>query len=346
MRKMECLLIADDLTGACDSAVHFVAAGMRTWVPLGVEPAPTDAKVIACSTESRDIDPAEAVCRIRRLAGAMRSREPRIIFKKIDSVLRGNTGMEIVAALEAFACDAAVVNPAFPAMGRVVSSGALRVPCDAGFAPVALAPWLRAHGACDCAHALPGSVADAIDAGARFVSTDAVCHNDLDALAAETLACGRRILWAGSGGLARALARHLASAPEPPLEAAPIRGPVLFCVGSDHPVTVEQQRRLVEQRPGQHAVLAIPCGSLGADVLRESLSVRRPAALFVTGGETASLVCAAINAQSIELKREFLPGIPLGILHGGSLHGLPLLTKSGGFGAPDDLIRIADYFHA
>ncbi len=358
-RRMECLLVADDLTGACDSAVHFAAAGLRVFVPLAADGAPREAQVLAYSTESRDIDPAEAASRIRQLAGRLQGEEPGVLYKKIDSTLRGNTGVEIVAALQAFHCDAAVVNPAFPAMGRIVRCGVLCIPRDPGFRPIGLTGYLRANGAEACAHAGAGSIAAAIDSGARFVTCDAVCDEDLAALATEVLGAGKRILWAGSAGLARALARHLTLDGGPHWPASSGRGPVLFCIGSDHPVTVEQQRRLAEHRGvappgsdvfsalarGQHVVLPSPLGSTGAGLLRRRSSDWRPAALFVSGGDTASLVCAALGVRSIEVRREFLPGIPEGILHGGTLDGVPVLTKSGGFGAPDDLIRIADYFH-
>ena len=356
--RMECLLVADDLTGACDSAVHFAAVGLRVFVSTAPDGAPREAQVFACSTESRDIDPAEAAYRIRQLAGRLRAQSPRIRYKKIDSTLRGNTGVEIVAALEAFGCDAAVVNPAFPAMGRIVRCGALHIPREPSFRPIELTGWLRAYGAEACVHVAAGSLAAAIDSGAQFVSCDAVCNEDLAALAAEVLAVGKRILWVGSAGLAAALACHLAIDCGAHHSPACSCGPVLFCVGSDHPVTVEQQRRLAERcsvappgsdifgalAAGQHVVLPIPRGRTGADPLRRRFSDCRPAALFVSGGDTASLVCAALGARSIELRREFAPGIPEGILHGGTLDGVPVLTKSGGFGAPDDLIRIADYF--
>lgn len=339
---LRCILIADDLTGACDSAVHFAAGGLRTLVPLAPDAAPGAAQVLAFSTESRGLAPADAACRVRQLAGRLRDWHPCVVFKKIDSVLRGNSGFEIAAALDAFACDAAVVNPAFPAMGRTVREGALHSGRDRGFQPVELAGWLRAHGARPCRHVAAGSLAAAIEAGARFVSLDAVCEEDLAALAVEILALRRPILWAGSAGLASALARHLATGGalrEPDWRP----GPVLFCIGSDHPVTLEQQRRLAEAR----GIAATPIATGGAlEALRRRMAGDRPAALFVSGGDTASLVCAAIGAQAIGLRREFAPGIPLGILHGGPGDGLPILTKSGGFGAPDDLIRIADYYHA
>jgi uncharacterized protein YgbK (DUF1537 family) len=368
--RVECLVIADDLTGACDSTVYFAAAGLRTTVPLTPDCARNGSQVLAFSTESRDIHPAEAGCRIRQLAGRVWAIEAGVVFKKIDSTLRGNTGVEIVAALDAFDCEAAVVNPAFPAMGRAVRSGSLRVTTDALFRPIEVAQWLRSHGAVSCRHVAAGAIAAAIAGGARFVSLDAVCADDLARIAAEILALRRRILWAGSAGLAAALANILAAQVRGPVVALAIPavhpGPVLFCLGSDHPVTLEQQRRLLEKKAavllhagsataeqvstalgrGQHVVLRIPREDFAAGSVRGLISGCRPAALLLSGGDTAALVCRAVSAQAIELRRELAPGIPAGILQGGSFDGAPVITKSGGFGAPGDLVQIADYFYA
>src|SRR5262249_10177144 len=57
------LVIADDLTGACDSAVHFSAEGRRTMAIVAGDQAAGDAQVLALTTESRDVEPAEAVRR-------------------------------------------------------------------------------------------------------------------------------------------------------------------------------------------------------------------------------------------------------------------------------------------
>lgn len=298
---MICAVIADDLTGACDSAVQFAAVGLRTVVAIEGEP---EADVVGWSTESRDVEPAEAACRVRRLAGRARAD---ILFKKIDSTLRGNTQTEILAALEAFGLDAALVNPAFPEMGRVVEGGWLRVTTDPSFQPIHL-PTLLGDPRC-------------------------VCFDDL----AEVKAMfGRRALWAGSAGMAAALAWCVArNGPfDLPVERP---GPALFCIGSNHPVTLAQERRLLEQRNA--VVMRIERGRF--EPIRAT-----PSALFVCGGDTASLVCRGLGVQAIELRRELARGIPAGIMRGGALDGTPIATKSGGFGAPDDLIHIADYFHA
>jgi len=236
-----CLLIADDLTGACDAAIHFAMRGYRTVVSIEPAPDDCDADVLAISTESRGFDRDELrgvfadlgraewggprnmpSCRETGSGNARESkkkadREVRPtgptdnrptgiqaaahFFKKIDSTLRGNVGAEVSLAAEAFGCDAALITPAFPAMGRTVDSGFLRV-AGAGFAPIGMIAYWREQGLCGCAHLPVREVAAALEAGTRFVSADAASDSDLDAIAAAGLASARRILWAGSAGLA------------------------------------------------------------------------------------------------------------------------------------------------
>jgi uncharacterized protein YgbK (DUF1537 family) len=197
--------------------------------------------------------------------------------------------------------------------------------------------------------------------GARLISVDAGSDADLNDIAATldgkcgadfslrtgtpagAPAAGRRVLWAGSAGLASALARSLAEVVELPSIAA--SGPILFCIGSDHAVTLEQQSTLLSNRSCA-VVLRIPRGRMTDDEARAHISAARPAALFVSGGDTASLVFRAIDARSIELHAEIVPGVPYGTLRGGMFDGLPVVTKSGGFGDRDTLVNVADFFHA
>jgi uncharacterized protein YgbK (DUF1537 family) len=267
----------------------------------------------------------------------------RILFKKIDSTLRGNVGAEIAAASTAFGCDAAVITPAFPAMGRTVEEGYLRVN---GAEAVELLARLGLEA---CTHVKPGSVSAAIEAGARFISVDAMCDLDLDAIAAQALGAGKRILWAGSAGLASALARTLpwGESPVPgcPLgTAAPPASSVLFCIGSDHPVTVEQQRHLLALGRSEHVVLNLAVRQTSVERVRELVGNTAAGALVLSGGDTASLVCRALGVRRIELKDEIVPGIPWGYLSGGTFDQLRVATKSGGFGAPHALIQVADFF--
>ncbi len=240
---------------------------------------PTAARVVAISTDSRDLPPAEVRRGISNVAAEYPTAS--VIFKKIDSTLRGSPGIEIAAALEAFDCEDAVVCPAFPKLHRIVRGGYLHVTSDPGFSPIDVAARLAPYD--------------------RIACPDADCDEDLDLIAANLLPRGRRVLWAGSGGLAAALARRLGQlcTPAPP----PATGQVLFCIGSDHPVTLAQQSALAAARAGGHVLQRVPRGTPF-----EPIFPVQPAALFLSGGDTASLVCRAIGAQRIELCAEIVPG--------------------------------------
>jgi uncharacterized protein YgbK (DUF1537 family) len=240
-------------------------------------------------------------------------------------------GAEVAAARTVLGCDAAIITPAFPSMRRTVSAGFLRVE-GAPFEPIHLPSNLRLEG---CRHVTPLDVSEALRSGAPFVSVDAACDQDLDCIVAAGMCRGLQILWAGSAGLAAALARTLWDklVPQPPR--AP--QPVLFCIGSDHPVTVEQQRRLQTERAAE--VLWIPRSGVTAEQIGAG-----PGALLLSGGDTALAVCRALGAYRIDLIDEIEPGIPFGRLVGGMRDGCLVATKSGGFGTPDSLIKVADFF--
>src|SRR2546428_804630 len=121
-------IVADDLTGACDTGALFAARGP---VPVTVWPdPPLRAPVSVVDTESRALDPADAARRVTAVArNVARSR----FFKKIDSTLRGPIGAEVDALLRATSCPTALVCPALPAEHRVVVERVLIV----GAVPVA-----------------------------------------------------------------------------------------------------------------------------------------------------------------------------------------------------------------
>ena len=321
--------------------------------------------MVAISTESRDL-PADEIRRAMfTAAGEFPGDCAARVFKKIDSTLRGNTGVEIAAALEAFDCDAAVVCPAFPNVHRIVEGGHLRVRNAPEFTPIEVAGRLRLQAGLACLHVRPEGITAMLAEGRRLVSVDASRDLDLDCIAAAILPMGRRVLWVGSGGLASALARGTGGECAP--AATPARsGPALFCIGSDHGVTLAQQAALLAERRavlfhgegatresiggalalGKHVVLRIPRGVVSMDQVRGQISGVAAAALVLSGGDTASLVCRAAGVQHIELCDEIVPGVPRGILQGGEFDGVPVATKSGGFGDRDTLIQVADYFHA
>jgi uncharacterized protein YgbK (DUF1537 family) len=368
--QLECLLIADDLTGACDAAVHFAAWGRATAACLDLGSDAADLAgldVVAISTDTRDAPPGKFRRMAAQAARQFADCRIRVLFKKIDSTLRGKAAVEIRTAAEAFGCEATVVTPAFPAMGRVVQAGHLRLVAAADFQSIHLPTYFCAQGV-DCVHVCPGGVRKALDAGARYVSVDAASDGDLDDIVCEVLACGRKMLWAGSGGLAGALARVGRAAAPTPIARPAQAGAVLFCIGSKHAVTLEQQRYLVAESGAavfsagagtakldsvgdalaraEQVVLRIPRGRVSAAKLRDLIvgKLKQAPPLLLSGGDTASAVCRALDVRRIELRGEIVPGIPWGLLRGGPLDGTPVATKSGGFGGPAALMAVADYF--
>ncbi|GGJ01562.1 membrane protein [Halobellus salinus] len=113
-------IIADDLTGAMDTANEVAGYGYETLVLAVPDASPPDASVVAVNTESRYATPAEAAEAVRRGVGAVAAS---MVYKKIDSTLRGNVGSEVAAALRAAEAELAVVAPAFPATDRETWDG-------------------------------------------------------------------------------------------------------------------------------------------------------------------------------------------------------------------------------
>jgi len=243
------LILADDLTGAADCAIAFARRGLPASVAWGRDP-PDDA-VLALDADSRRLPPGAAAARHRSLLQA-HHRDGAALFKKIDSTLRGQPAAELAATvldLRARGRGAlAIVAPAFPAAGRTVVDGRIRVDGR----PLEQTPlWARDHSypSADLGAALQGAGLrvrmaglDAVRAGlaevvqaAIMASDDAViCDTvtpaDLDAVANSTLPRAAELFWTGSGGLAEALAGSLNATTRPmPVE---VTGGILFVVGS------------------------------------------------------------------------------------------------------------------
>src|SRR5580658_2587247 len=121
-------LLADDLTGACDSAAAFLPTGRAVRVWLGAAATfPATEPVQAFNTESRSLSPDKASRIVARTASVLASNSQTLLFKKIDSAARGPFAAEILAAHRAFKARAVLLAPAFPAAGRTVRNGILEI---------------------------------------------------------------------------------------------------------------------------------------------------------------------------------------------------------------------------
>ncbi|MFT3870726.1 MAG: four-carbon acid sugar kinase family protein [Nibricoccus sp.] len=117
-------VLADDLTGAAEIA----AIGKRHGLPSRIfastaQSRPFSAGLSVHDTDSRLLTAAKAAERVTATAASLGDADTAFIFKKTDSVLRGNVVAEIVAFARATGKRRILLVPANPSLGRTISKG-------------------------------------------------------------------------------------------------------------------------------------------------------------------------------------------------------------------------------
>ncbi|MGA1983761.1 MAG: four-carbon acid sugar kinase family protein [Acidobacteriaceae bacterium] len=361
-RASRIVIVADDLTGACDSGAAFLASGRSVRVMLHppasnseIECAPgAGGDVVSYTTETRNLSEERGAARTAEVVAALaRAAQQTTLFKKVDSAARGNLGAETIAALTASNAELALVAPAFPQAARTVHSGILSVrDCSGQGSRISLRDQFSAVDSTRVEVLPTGSetglllgIRRAIANGIWFLLCDAGTQEDLERLAAAGSQLQQSLLWVGSAGLARALAGTFpVSTPETTLPRAGRPGRTLLFAGSPHPVTRLQLSRLEQQAPVQeHAVVRIEFDATSHQEIHAAFTARPVSALILTGGDTAAFVLKSLGASSILLAGELAPGIPWGFVAGGMADDCMVITKSGGFGGRDALIRALEF---
>src|SRR3954468_21367007 len=108
--------LADDLSGALEVAAAYHNAGRTavvTWSYAGWEKCGPDV-VVGFDTESRNLAPPLAAEAVARALAFGKTRAGRLLFKKIDSTMRGPVAAEIAAMAKAMPETAIVFTPANP----------------------------------------------------------------------------------------------------------------------------------------------------------------------------------------------------------------------------------------
>lgn len=371
-------ILADDLTSAGDGAAPFRQAGHDARILLtSTASVPRHTVgVSAVDLGSRVLDEETAASRTRRAARLFAGSG--LLFKTVDSTLRGHVAAEVRAAWEGSRRRVVVIAPAFPAEGRVTVEGVQYV----RGVPVHESDYARdpVHPVrcSDLAMLFPEAVLGRPDRAAELpelvgngglIVYSAVEDGDLDRLVAAVPRLDE-VLWVGSPGLAAALARRCARATGSAASLpAPARRP-LIVVGSTNPATRRQLAELRTSVDVQGVTVGVDPGpavetlrGMTAPVLtlqtpderhtpqtaqvlaRSQAAVVRALtddhtvdALVITGGETATRVLQPLGATGIDLLDEPEPGVVRGSLIG----RLPLsvLIKAGGFGDDAMLLRL------
>jgi uncharacterized protein YgbK (DUF1537 family) len=97
-----------------------------------------------------------------------------------------------------------------------------------------------------------------------------------------------------------------------------------------------------EHLAGQEGAISSTLGKVAALVLKR----KRLGGLVLTGGDLAMGVYTRLSAKALRIEDEVLPGIPCSTLANGPFLNLRLVTKAGGFGEKDAMVKIIQYLMA
>ncbi len=309
------VIVADDLTGANDTGIQFLKAGCSSSVVLDPAALPgLEYGAAVVDTESRNVGAEEARTILERVILYLEPlKGSRIVYKKVDSTLRGNIGVEVGVLRQNLTPSLTVFTPAYPANGRTVRNGL----CLLDGVPVAETEIGRDPRRPVLSSSLAETVDPSGEQTVRSVSLEELRSESLPALArqekghilafdVETPSDLRRIvagvtqvfsaeeiLWVGSAGLAEALV-------------AP--SPVLLVVGSLSGRSREQSRQVLEG--GLVDLVSLDVAKLNAEpdaAVKEALDT----ALALTRRGRNVLLASVLEERQIEVGRRTDAGIPI-----------------------------------
>ena len=115
-------VIADDFTGAAEIG----GIGLRHGLSVVIETHPVqtnEVDLLIIATDTRSMDPDNAADHIRHITRELVRFYPQIIYKKTDSVLRGNITHELIAQMEVSGKSRCILIPANPVFDRFIRDG-------------------------------------------------------------------------------------------------------------------------------------------------------------------------------------------------------------------------------
>ena len=131
MSENRMFILADDLTGANDTAIQFVKQGLSALVIINSAFSDsskfTAYDILSLNSDSRGMNSRDAYNEVRRLIQQLKAAKLKgIYYKKVDSVLRGNPGSELAAVMDELDIPLAIAAPSFPANRSILEQGMLK----------------------------------------------------------------------------------------------------------------------------------------------------------------------------------------------------------------------------
>lgn len=270
-------IIADDLTGACDTALQFHLEGGNTRILLDytavTQTASTQTWLV--NTDSRHLEQFDAIAKVRKTVHFLRQQiSLDRFYKKADSTLRGHMAQECLAILDELRWKAAIIAPAYPDEGRLTVGGYQLVrglpvgKTDTALDP--LSPVRESHlptllgktsdpsivGHIPLSKVMDGAgpilmaIQEQISQNKKLIVVDACSDTDLEqlSLAINKMPSDVNVLPCGSAGLAKALSRKWIVHVDRPAKPHMVieKTPLLLVIGSASHATRDQVRVLLE----------------------------------------------------------------------------------------------------
>jgi uncharacterized protein YgbK (DUF1537 family) len=253
-------VIADDLTGAFDTGLEFWKKGLETVVLTStncLKRYSGQVDVAVVDTSSRLSSPRKARMKVAKVASNLKKHGAKYFYKKVDSTLRGNVGVEIEAVMDEIKVGTTIFTPALPEQGRTVVDGHLLVDgkrlTETDFAKDPLTPAIESHvptlikkstnkkvGLVSLSSVRGNLVREILnlkEEGINIIVVDATTRKDLRRIAESLIKTGLATLSCGSAGLAAELPVTLGFYYPPP---------VIILSGSQNPVTRMQAKKVEE----------------------------------------------------------------------------------------------------
>ena len=269
-------IIADDLTGANDTALQFHLRGANTRILLNDEYIPQkkeETEVWAISTESRNIEEWEAITQVEKAVKTFTENFSfEYFYKKIDSTLRGHIAVETLTMVDLLGYDAAIIIPAFPQEGRITVGGyQLLKGVPLGRTEMAMdphSPILESHvptllrsqlkenqkdlvGTVDLKTVMNGAgpilikINELIKEGKKLIVADSTSITDIEQLALAIQKCDKNLLPTGTAAGAQVLGKSWLSGIERERDSVVLEKLPKFIVsGTATNITAEQINKL------------------------------------------------------------------------------------------------------
>lgn len=315
-------VIADDLTGANDTAVQFAKRNISACVQINFDEEKIlqeKSDVVVVDTDSRDDSATDAYQKVKRVSSIFKNSGAKQVYKKVDSTLRGNLGAEIAAAAEVFCPDIVVIAPAFPNNQRTTVGGyhfLNGVPIE--LTEIAHAPKTPVHESqiikllqtqtehkiaeiplaviCRGRAAIADAVRDKVNAGEFWLVFDVAKETHFDEII-QAVKSYKKVLWVGSAGLADHLPAFWEWSTQQKTIPALFDGPAFIVAGSVSHITQGQIKELLSNT--QTALIKLDIEKFLNDGDQELLRCVREATACVLEKRDV-LLASALTDEDVE----------------------------------------------